>query len=75
MGKLFEQFMSYFSNVTDEQLQVDWEELKDFNQYGPLMLLTIEENEYKFSFAKNEKSFCMSNKGENSVFSEYYLAA
>lgn len=75
MGKLLEQFVSYFSNVTNEQLQADWEELKEFNQYGPLMLLTIEKNDYKFSFAKNEKNFCLYRKKEDCVFNEYHLAA
>ena len=35
MGKLFEEFMDYISHASKEQINQDWEELKEYNNIGP----------------------------------------
>jgi hypothetical protein len=35
MGKLFEEFLEYISNASEEQIAKDWEELKSSNDIGP----------------------------------------
>lgn len=44
MGKLLEGVLEYLNNATEEQLQQDWEELKESNEIGPSMEYLIEES-------------------------------
>lgn len=37
MEKVFEDMLKYLSTASKEQLREDWENLKEFNNYGPLM--------------------------------------
>lgn len=37
MEKLFEEMLKYLSTASKEQLREDWENLKEFNNYGPFM--------------------------------------
>ena len=37
MEKVFEDMMKYLSTASKKQLREDWENLKEFNNYGPLM--------------------------------------
>ena len=35
MGKLLEGFMEYYESASEEQKAKDFEELKEYNEYGP----------------------------------------
>lgn len=37
MEKVFEEMLKYLSTASKEQLREDWENLKEFNNYGPFM--------------------------------------
>lgn len=37
MGKLFKQFSEYFNSCSEEQKKKDFEELKEYNNYGPII--------------------------------------
>lgn len=45
MGNLLKLFMGYFETLTPEQIQADWDALKEFNDFGAPMLLTIENSQ------------------------------
>ena len=36
MGNLLNLFMDYFNTLTPEQVQADWDALKEFNTFGSL---------------------------------------
>lgn len=42
MGTLLEKLRAYLSQATPEQLQKDWEDLKEWNEVGPLASEYIE---------------------------------
>ena len=42
MGKLVDELLEYLSNISDEQLSKDWNELKKFNEIGPEVTSFIE---------------------------------
>ncbi len=39
MGKLLKQFNKYFNSCTEKQKKQDWKELKEYNNYGPIIKL------------------------------------
>ena len=71
MGNLLNLFMDYFNTLTPEQVQADWDTLKEFNTFGPLALSTIENSQYCFNsseqmlvcpnleITENEKNFSL----------------
>jgi hypothetical protein len=50
MGKLLSMFVDYFETPTPEQVQANWDTLQEFNTFGPLALLSIENSQYCFNF-------------------------
>lgn len=50
MGKLFDSFMRYFASTTAQQRKADWEELKAYNEYGPIVLSS---DDIKYDFLLN----------------------
>ena len=76
MGKLLDEARAYLSSVSQEQLQKDWEDLKEYNKIGPSMIYVIEE---AYSFLQTDVSVLseMPILNDNPSYNnpEYNLAA
>lgn len=47
---VFDQLHNYLENATQEQLDKDWEELKQYNEVGPDVVDFVEQNAYKAGY-------------------------
>ena len=42
MGALLEELKAYITSASKEQIRRDWEELKEYNEYGQEMLAVLD---------------------------------
>lgn len=47
---VFDQLHNYLENATQEQLDKDWEELKQYNEVGPEVVDLVEQTAYKAGY-------------------------
>lgn len=74
MGKLLDEVKAYFASASKEQLRKDWEELKEYNEFGPIALSVLD-NANSLRKTVIKESACDKNNKYDSEDNNMSLAA